>query len=190
MRTGLCFSLLLLFAACDVHGIFEEQAGENDWHAEFIGQATATHVLGRDRIAVATASNVIAVLSSTTGDIVWRQVLHSSDQLQHIAVLSKPAAVLSLSSSGTVLRAWQQTDGSLLWEQYLPARSPPAKLSALSVIPEATAGGGQKVIVTTAGGSKVCHSHTIRKCTQSTAPGLTLPNQETGVVCCKAISQP
>ena len=157
MRTGLCFGLLLLLAACDVNAIFEEQAGENDWHAEFIGQVTATHVLGRDKIAVATASNVIAVLSSTTGDIVWRQVLHSSDQLQHIAVLSKPAAVLSLSSSGTVLRAWQQIDGSLLWEQYLPAQAPSAKLSVLSVIPEATVGSGQKVIVTTAIGSKVCH---------------------------------
>lgn len=137
--------------------IFEEQAGENDWHAEFIGQAFSSHVLTRDRIAVATASNVIAVVSSTTGDIVWRQILHASDQLQHIAVLSKPAAVLSLSSSGTLLRAWQQTDGTLLWEQRLSAQVPSAKsssaLSALSAIPEAAA--GHKVLVTTADGSKV-----------------------------------
>ena len=158
MRTGLLSGLLLLLAACNVQAIFEEQAGENDWHAEFIGQPTATYVLSRDRVAIATASNVIAVLSSSTGDIVWRQVLHSSDQLQHIAILSKPAAVLSLSSSGTVLRAWQQSDGSLLWEQQLLPRSPSAKLSALSVVSEAKAGSGQKVIVTSSEGSKVsCH---------------------------------
>ena len=104
MRTGLYFGLLLLFAACDVHAIYEEQAGENDWHAEFIGQATATHVVSNDRLAVATKSNVVALLSASTGDIIWRQVLHTSDQLQEIAVLNKPAAVLSLSSSATVLR--------------------------------------------------------------------------------------
>ena len=148
MRTGLYFGLLLLFAACDVHAIYEEQAGENDWHAEFIGQATATHVVSNDRLAVATKSNVVALLSASTGDIIWRQVLHTSDQLQEIAVLNKPAAVLSLSSSATVLRAWQFTDGALLWEQRLSAHS--ANPATLSVSQEVSAGAGQRVIISSA----------------------------------------
>lgn len=160
MRTTSCCYLFLLLAACGVQAIFEEQAGENDWHAEFIGQVFSSHALGRDRTALATTSNVVAVISSTSGDIVWRQILHTTDQLQHIAVLSKPAAVLTLSSAGSILRAWQQSDGALLWEQHMAAQATAqgslSNVSALAVVSESTAGSSQKVAVTTVDGTKVC----------------------------------
>lgn len=155
MRTGLWGSLVLLLAACNVHAIYEEQAGENDWHAEFIGQAAFTQVVGKDRVAVATKSNVIALLSSLTGDIIWRQVLHTSDQLQEITVLSKPAAVLSLSSSGMLLRAWQVSDGALLWEQRLTGSIASATPAVLSVIPEVGSGIGQRILVSSSEGTQV-----------------------------------
>lgn len=152
MHRSLFFELFLLLTASVVLCIYEEQAGENDWHSEFVGQPIDTQLSAKDRFVVSTTSNVLASLSLDSGKIAWRQVLHESDQLQSFAVLSKPAEVISLSNSGTVLRAWRSEDGALLWEQHIEAPSHNTEVAALSAVPEATFGSGENVVLV-AGGS-------------------------------------
>ena len=156
MQTGLCPGLLLLFTASVAFGLYEEQAGENDWHSEFVGQATDTLVSGKDRFVVSTTFNVLASLSLDTGKLAWRQVLHESDQLQSFTVISKPAAVISLSSSGSLLRAWRADDGALLWEKYIKAASQDTDVVALAALPEASFGGGESIAVVAQGNIQVC----------------------------------
>lgn len=155
MRAGWHASLLVLLTATAAVGLYEEQAGENDWHSEFVGQAINTQVSDKDRLIVSTSSNVLASLSLDTGKIAWRQIFHETDQLQSFTVLSKPAAIISLSSSGSVLRAWRADDGALLWEKYLEAASQNA-VTALSSLAEAAFGSGEGIAIVTDGSIEVC----------------------------------
>ena len=155
MHAGWHASLLVLLTATVAVGLYEEQAGENDWHSEFVGQAINTQVSDKDRLIVSTSSNVLASLSLDTGKIAWRQIFHETDQLQSFTVLSKPAAIISLSSSGSLLRAWRADDGALLWEKYLKAASQNA-VTALSSLAEAAFGSGEGIAIVTDGSIEVC----------------------------------
>lgn len=150
MRSGTCFGLLFLLTASGALAIYEEQAGENDWHSEFVGQPFQTEVLRRDHVVVATSLNVVAALRLNSGSVSWRQILQESDQLQSFTVLTKPSEVVSLSSSGTVLRAWRSDDGALLWEQQLLSGTAAAS-AAVYTLPEANAGSGEGIAVVAAG---------------------------------------
>ncbi|KAA6420005.1 MAG: ER membrane complex subunit 1-like [Trebouxia sp. A1-2] len=158
MHAGWHASLLVLLTATAAVGLYEEQAGENDWHSEFVGQAINTQVSDKDRLIVSTSSNVLASLSLNTGKIAWRHIFHETDQLQSFTVLSKPAAVISLSSSGSVLRAWRADDGALLWEKYLEAASQrvrKAAVTALSSLAEVAFGSGEGIAIVTDGSIEV-----------------------------------
>lgn len=154
MHTAWHVGLFVLLTASAALGLYEEQAGENDWHSEFVGQVIDAQPSTKDRFVVSTTSNVLASLSVDTGAIVWRQVLHNSDQLQRFTVTSKPAAVISLSSSGSILRAWRADDGALLWEKYLNTSSQNTD-ATVSLIPEATLGSGEGIAVVIEGSIKV-----------------------------------
>ncbi|DBB10485.1 TPA: hypothetical protein ACH3X3_002026 [Trebouxia sp. C0006] len=154
MHAGWHASLLVLLTATVAVGLYEEQAGENDWHSEFVGQAINTQVSDKDRLIVSTSSNVLASLSLDTGKVAWRQFFHETDQLQSFTVLSKPAAIISLSSSGSLLRAWRADDGALLWEKYLEAASQNA-VTALSSLAEAAFGSGEGIAIVTDGSIEV-----------------------------------
>ena len=47
------------------------------------------------------------------------QVLAQDDPIDAMALLPRPAGVLTLSGGGRHLRAWHAGDGSLLWHSYL-----------------------------------------------------------------------
>ena len=143
-------ALLLAFAASRAYALFEEQAGENDWHSEYVGRATDIQPSGQDRLVVSTTSNVLATHSLTSGDVLWRQILHPSDQLQSFTLLSKPAAVVSLSNSSSVLRAWRSHDGTLLWEKRLQPSTQTLPVT-LSTVPETTLGAGEGIAVVAGG---------------------------------------
>ena len=156
MRSSFACALLFLAAASRVFAIYEEQAGENDWHAEFIGRTTDVQPFKRDHLIASTALNVLASLSLSSGNVVWRQVLHQTDQLQAFTVLSRPAAVVSLSNASSLLRAWRADDGALLWEKRI---QPPSQLlpAMLSTIPEASVGAGESIALIIAGHIQVQH---------------------------------
>lgn len=179
MRAGWHASLLVLLTATVVVGLYEEQAGENDWHSEFVGQAINTQVSDKDRLIVSTSSNVLASLSLDTGKIAWRQIFHETDQLQSFTVLSKPATVISLSSSGSLLRAWRADDGALLWEKYLESASQNA-VTALSSLAEAAFGSGEGIAVVTDGSIEVCLSRR-----QAAAPS-PVRSYRASLICCRS----
>ena len=169
MHKGFACTLLLVFTASQAFGIFEEQAGENDWHAEFVGCASDAQPSGKDNLVLSTTSNVLAKLSLTSGSNVWRQVLHQSDQLQAFTVLSKPAAVVSLSNSSSLLRAWRNDDGALLWEKriQLSAHALPV---TLSIIPETSLGAGESIAVVAAGQIQVQQWDFLKQCLDMQRP--------------------
>lgn len=154
MHARLCAVLVLVIAASPAMALFEEQAGENDWHSEYLGRAIDIQPTGKDRLVVSTASNVLATQSATSGTIIWRQILHQTDQLQSLAILSKPAAVVSLSNSSSLLRAWRSSDGALLWEKRIQSSTRTTNV-LLSVVPEATLGAGEGIAVVAGGDVQV-----------------------------------
>ena len=143
-------ALLLAFTASRTFALYEEQAGENDWHSEYVGRATDIQPSGQDRLVVSTTSNVLATHSVASGDVLWRQVLHPSDQLQSFTLLSKPAAIVSLSNSSSVLRAWRSHDGTLLWEKRIQPSAQTLHVT-LSNVPETTLGAGEGIAIVAAG---------------------------------------
>lgn len=80
--------------------IFEEQAGEYDWHRQQIGRITIAQFAARSRSRafVATEAAVVAALDLRDGSVIWRQVLEESEHIQQLVLLPKPAAVATLST--------------------------------------------------------------------------------------------
>ena len=80
-------------------GLFEEQAGKNDWHLPMVGRISGAKfaLRGRTRLFVASDEAVVACLDARTGALLWRQVLPPEDVVQQMDILQKPPAVVTWS---------------------------------------------------------------------------------------------
>lgn len=150
MRRSYLLAICLLAAAITAHGVSEEQAAQHSWHQKYIGKAQQVLFAfkGRDRCFVSTEANAVASLDLRDGSIVWRQTLLEEDIIDGIALLPKPAAVVSLSQQGQTLRGWHAGDGALLWELFLgnPGQGD-TNSRAVKVLPDVTGDGSSDVAV-------------------------------------------
>ncbi|PON37264.1 ER membrane protein complex subunit [Parasponia andersonii] len=123
MAMAIRVSLLLLLTLFQpIFSLYEDQVGLMDWHQQYIGKVKHavfhTQKATRKRVVVSTEENVIASLDLRHGEIFWRHVLGSNDAVDGIDIaLGK--YVITLSSGGSILRAWNLPDGHLVWESFL-----------------------------------------------------------------------
>ncbi|CAJ1973877.1 unnamed protein product [Sphenostylis stenocarpa] len=118
------FLILLLFLSSTNLGysLYEDQVGLMDWHQQYIGKVKHalfhTQKTGRKRVLVSTEENVVASLDLRHGEIFWRHVLGTDDVVDGLDIaLGK--YVITLSSDGSILRAWNLPDGQMVWESSL-----------------------------------------------------------------------
>ncbi|KAK9073159.1 hypothetical protein SSX86_007483 [Deinandra increscens subsp. villosa] len=138
MAMAIKLSLLLLFFLASIlptFSIFQDQVGFMDWHQRYIGKVKDavfhTQKAGRKRVVVSTEENVIASLDLRRGEIFWRHVLGANDVVDKIDIaLGK--YVITLSSEGSILRAWNLPDGQMVWESFLSGSK---SSKALLVVP-------------------------------------------------------
>ncbi|VVB14136.1 unnamed protein product [Arabis nemorensis] len=121
IRVYLLF-LLFLSSAIVTYSLYEDQAGLMDWHQRYIGKVKHavfhTQKTGRKRVIVSTEENVVASLDLRLGEIFWRHVLGTKDAIDGVDIaLGK--YVITLSSEGSTLRAWNLPDGQMVWETSL-----------------------------------------------------------------------
>lgn len=125
MKMAIRVFLLLLCLLCSSYStlsLYEDQAGLADWHQRYIGKVKQavfhTQKAARKRVVVSTEENVVASLDLRRGEIFWRHVLGTNDVIDAIDIaLGK--YVITLSSGGSVLRAWNLPDGQMVWESTL-----------------------------------------------------------------------
>ena len=101
MRASLwAVAALCIFSS--VHAIFEEQAGQYDWHRTQIGKVTSAKFAfrSRSRVYVTTDAGVVAALDLRDGSVIWRQVLEEDEPIEQLVLLPKPAAIATLSGHG------------------------------------------------------------------------------------------
>ncbi|RZC50279.1 hypothetical protein C5167_018705 [Papaver somniferum] len=114
--------LLVSFYSIPSFAIYEDQVGLMDWHQQYIGKVKQavfhTQKAGRKRVVVSTEENAIASLDLRRGDIFWRHVLGSGDVIDELDI-GFGKYVFSLSTGGSILRAWNLPDGQMVWESYL-----------------------------------------------------------------------
>lgn len=67
------------------------------------------------RIFVITEHNVLAALNARTGQILWRKVFEPNSGMIHKIILSANS-LLTISGNSQVVRAWDASKGSFLWE--------------------------------------------------------------------------
>ncbi|XAR70870.1 hypothetical protein NMG60_11027904 [Bertholletia excelsa] len=123
------FLLLLLFLSSSLPSLslYEDQVGLMDWHQQYIGKAKHavfhTQKTGRKRVVVSTEENVVASLDLRRGEIFWRHVFGPKDAIDEVDIaLGKH--VITLSSEGSIIRAWNLPDGQMVWESFLPGSKP------------------------------------------------------------------
>ncbi|KAF8400837.1 hypothetical protein HHK36_014140 [Tetracentron sinense] len=126
--------LLLLFASFSAHpsfALYEDQVGLMDWHQQYIGKVNHavfhTQKAGRKRVVVSTEENVIASLDLRRGAIFWRHVLGANDAVDEIDIALEKY-VITLSSEGSLLRAWNLPDGQMVWESFVHGSMPSKSL--------------------------------------------------------------
>ncbi|KAG8084794.1 hypothetical protein GUJ93_ZPchr0010g8563 [Zizania palustris] len=102
--------------------MYEDQVGLADWHQKYIGKVKHavyhSQKSGRRRVVVLTEENVIASLDLRSGDIFWRHVIDKNDPVDQLS-LSLGKYAVTLSSGGSILRAWSLPDGQMVWETNL-----------------------------------------------------------------------
>ncbi|XP_010925904.1 uncharacterized protein [Elaeis guineensis] len=130
VRVCLGFLILLLHSNFST-ALYEDQVGLADWHQKYIGKVKQavfpTQRTGKKRVVVSTEENVIASLDLRTGDIFWRHVLGKDDHVDQIDIaLGK--YFITLSSEGSILRAWNLPDGQMMWESALYGSTPSKSL--------------------------------------------------------------
>ncbi|KNA06063.1 hypothetical protein SOVF_184420 [Spinacia oleracea] len=135
IRVSLLF-FLLLSSSLLVFSLYEDQAGLTDWHQQYLGKVKQavfhTPKAGRKRLVVSTEESAIASLDLRRGEIFWRHVLGDNDRIDHIDIaLGK--YVITLSSKGSIIRAWNLPDGQMVWESSLVGKNP-SESSLLTVI--------------------------------------------------------
>ncbi|PIN21465.1 hypothetical protein CDL12_05810 [Handroanthus impetiginosus] len=123
------FLLLFMFfsSSYPTFSLYEDQVGLMDWHQKYIGKVKHavfhTQKAARKRVVVSTEENVVASLDLRHGEIFWRHVLGPNDVIDQIdIVLGK--YVITLSSGGSILRAWNLPDGQMVWESTLIGSKP------------------------------------------------------------------
>ncbi|KAL5538788.1 hypothetical protein UlMin_043921 [Ulmus minor] len=130
IRVFLFLSLLFLFAKPSF-SLYEDQVGLMDWHQQYIGKVKQavfhTQKAGRKRVVVSTEENVIASLDLRHGEIFWRHVIVKNDAVDGIDI-AMGKYVITLSSEGSILRAWNLPDGQMVWESYLKGSKPSQSL--------------------------------------------------------------
>ena len=161
MRRSIVPLLLCLTA---VHGLYEDQAGQHDWYLQHLGGIEYAEFAfkSRERVFLAAETNVVASLDLRDGSVAWRQVLAESEAVSAIALLPKPAAIATLSSSGKHLQLWQAHDGGLLWDQMLDSQQrgrPQDMTPQLLVIPDLTADSASELAIFANGELQVCFMH-------------------------------
>lgn len=121
--------LLFVISCCSYSAIsvYEDQVGLMDWHHQYIGKvkhaAFHTQKAARKRVIVSTEENVVASLDLRHGEIFWRHILGPNDVVDQLDIaLGK--YVITLSSGGSVLRAWNLPDGQMVWETTLVGSKP------------------------------------------------------------------
>ncbi|KAJ4949952.1 hypothetical protein NE237_026784 [Protea cynaroides] len=124
------FLTVLLLSLNPSSALYDDQVGLMDWHQQYIGKAKHvvfhTQKAGRKRVVVSTEENVIASLDLRRGDIFWRHALGATDTVDEMDIaLGK--YVITLSSGGTILRAWNLPDGQMVWESLLQGSKPSKK---------------------------------------------------------------
>ncbi|KAG8471912.1 hypothetical protein CXB51_036237 [Gossypium anomalum] len=123
IRSFLILFILFFFSSLNpILSLYEDQVGLVDWHQQYLGKVKQavfhTHKTGRKRVVVSTEENVVASLDLRQGEIFWRHVLGSNDVIDGIDIaLGK--YVITLSSGGSILRAWNLPDGQMVWESSL-----------------------------------------------------------------------
>ncbi|XP_051131617.1 uncharacterized protein LOC127251789 [Andrographis paniculata] len=127
------FLLLLVFLSlCFVSfSLYDDQVGVMDWHQQYIGKVKHavfhTQKAARKRVVVSTDENVVASLDLRHGEIFWRHVLGPNDVIDQIDIaLGK--YLITLSSGGSILRAWNLPDGQMVWESTLTGPKPSKSL--------------------------------------------------------------
>ncbi|KAG8487417.1 hypothetical protein CXB51_020869 [Gossypium anomalum] len=116
------FVFFFLSSLQPILSLYEDQVGLMDWHQQYIGKVKQavfhTHKTGRKRVVASTEQNIIATLDLRRGEIFWRHVLGPNDVVDGIDIaLGK--YVITLSSGGSILRAWNLPDGQMVWESSL-----------------------------------------------------------------------
>ena len=123
-----CLAVLLL-ALVPAWAIFEDQAGSFDWYRSYVGPITDAQLGSKPRVFIASSQNVVGSLNLRDGSIAWRKLLDGA--VDGIALVEEASLVLSLSDGK--LRAFDQAEGGLRWEQQLPCASSSSCEPAFSV---------------------------------------------------------
>ena len=83
------------------------------------------------------------------------QVFEEGDSIDALVLVPRPASILSLSRQGTILRAWNALDGTLLWERVV-ANAPTASKSVITILPDVTGDGSSDIFIAADSKAQVC----------------------------------
>jgi len=113
-------------SCCAVNGLYEDEAGLNDWHLKHVGKVQDVAFMGNRAVVVSEESVVAAI--EKDGELAWREVLPTGFSAEvtsggFAALAVQRKLVVTLSKDGCSLKAWEAQFGGLKWQKNLCAKS-------------------------------------------------------------------
>lgn len=112
--------LIAALLAWQVAAIYEDQAGQHDWHRPHVGVPAHLHITHKRHIFVVSQDATLARINPDDGVLAWRRVQDAPGApatLRSAMVLPKEDGLLTVHSTGdaVLLRVWRD-GGQLMWE--------------------------------------------------------------------------
>lgn len=108
-----------ILLVCPVAAIYEDQAGQHDWHRPHVGVAAHLHITHKRHTYIVSDDATLARITPDDGVLAWRRVQDapgSPATLRTALVLPKEDGLLTVhTTSGALLRVWRD-GGQLMWE--------------------------------------------------------------------------
>lgn len=154
-----CALVLLLRGSS---ALYEDQAGSYDWYKPYLGPiATAAFHKTKPRVYIASEQGVVGALNLKDGSIAFRHQPAGASTAQSQLVEGSAAAFVT--AVGSVVHAWDHSDGSLKWSAELPGKRVAAHQPVLRVTK------GSEAVVAVLGAGMLTVRDARSHCTLSTA---------------------
>ncbi|CAH0547358.1 unnamed protein product [Brassicogethes aeneus] len=116
IRSICIITINLTLLSCLSHALYEDQVGKFDWKKSYVGKVKFAEFDAR-KLVVGTEENVVAALSSKTGNVLWRQVMEDPSE-QNIELLKIEKDIITVSGNENLwtVRSWDVGTGNLITE--------------------------------------------------------------------------
>jgi len=115
----IAFGILTILARTS-YSLYEDQVGKFDWRQQLVGKPLYAEfdISERNgkRVVVGTEENVVAMINSKNGELLWRHIMEKGRSGEIDAMFQYKSYIIVVTGGGEFVRVFSASLGDLVWE--------------------------------------------------------------------------